>query len=183
MMTPQDYTALAGAVAERDLGNLGVTLGFGMARYLPPHGVTTPLRLAHFIAQCAHETERFEFLEELGGPAYCAQYDGRRDLGNTEAGDGYRFKGRGLLQITGRYNYSLYGKALGADLVADPQLAARPDIAVATAAIFWDGHGLNPLADKDDLLDITRRINGGLNGLDDRHALLERAKAQLKVPA
>jgi putative chitinase len=180
-MTPQDYASLCEAVAARPLGALGAQLAGGMAQYLPPHGVTTQLRLAHFVAQCCHETERFEYLTELGGPTYFAQYDGRKDLGNVEPGDGYRFRGRGLLQITGRYNYGVYGKAIGQDLAGAPDLAARPDIAVATAAVFWDGHGLNALADADDVVTITRRINGGLNGLVDREAMLARAKAHLGV--
>jgi len=177
-MTPDDYAAACQAVAGRPLGPLGSALGAGMAEYLPPHGVTTPLRLAHFLAQTAHETGGYRWLTEL---ASGTAYEGRKDLGNTEPGDGSRFKGRGLLQITGRANYARYGAAVGVDLVDHPELAAAPQTAVATAAVYWDGHSLNALADADDILGITRRINGGLRGLPDRKAMLAKAKAHLGV--
>jgi putative chitinase len=91
------------------------------------YDVTTRLRLCHFMAQAAHETDGFRTLEEYGGPAYFARYDGRRDLGNTQAGDGARYHGRGVFQLTGRWNYRGFGSLLGIDLEGHPELAKRPD--------------------------------------------------------
>lgn len=145
------------------------------------HGVTSLLRKAHFLAQMAHESAGFATLEEYGGPRYFRRYDGRKDLGNVMAGDGAKFHGRGLIQITGRSNYSAYGKKIGVDIIKDPGKAAEGRNAVLIACLFWADHGLNELADKDDLQGITKRINGGLNGFADRKACLVRAKAVLKV--
>ncbi len=175
-MTPASASALCAAVAQRELGELGNLLGEGMAQHLAPAQITTALRIAHWMAQVAHETGGFQWLVELGGPEYFHKYDGRRDLGNTLPGDGYRFRGRGLIQLTGRANYTLYGKETGIDLLGDPDLAAEPANAVWTAVLYWDAHNLNQCADADDIVTITRRINGGLNGIDDRKAMLARAK-------
>ena len=106
-----------------------------------------------------------------------------RRLGNTEPGDGARFKGRGPIQITGRFNYRKFGDLLGVDLCANPALAATPEFAFATAGLFWQSNGLNELADAQRFVDITRRINGGTNGLADRQQYYERAKAVLGVGA
>lgn len=136
--------------------------------------IDTPLRRAHFIAQLAHESGAFRYAEEL---ADGAAYEGRADLGNTRPGDGRRFKGRGLIQLTGRANYTAYGTAIGRDLAADPTpVATDPALAVDAACWFWATRGLNALADADDVERITRRINGGLNGLEDRKDYLRRAK-------
>ncbi len=108
-------------------------------------------------------------------------YNGRADLGNTQPGDGPRFKGRGLIQLTGRSNYRQYGELLKLDLVGDPKLAADPVISLRIACTFWQQHDLNPLADADDIITITRRINGGLNGLNSRRAYLRAAKLALHV--
>lgn len=184
-MTPTDYTAAIAAVAARPLGALGGELGVAMALQLPPRGIATPLRLAHFLAQTCHETEGYRYLVEQGGPTYCAQYDPGtqkgRELGNTVAGDGYRFRGRGLIQITGRANYQAMGVALRLDLTGNPDLAATPSIAVETAALWWQAHGLNALADADDVAAVTRRINGGETGLADRQALTACAKKALGI--
>jgi putative chitinase len=107
----------------------------------------------------------------LGNPAMA------RRLGNTEPGDGYRYRGRGFMQITGRANYREMGNKIGVDLEADPDLAAQPLYALMTAAAFWDNCGLNPYADRDDLEGITKRINGGLNGLDHRKSNLASARS------
>lgn len=181
-MTPDEYAALCAAASARPVASLPAGLGDALAAELPTRGrITTPLRLAHFAAQVTHETEGFRFLVERGGPTYFAKYDGRRDLGNTHPGDGFSYRGRGLIQITGRANYAVYGKLLSLDLLGDPDEAAECGTAAAIAAAFWVAHGLNWLADADDLLTITRRINGGLNGLDDRAAALARAKAHLGI--
>ena len=116
------------------------------------------------------------FSEEI---ASGAEYEGRVDLGNTQPGDGVRFKGRGLIQLTGRANYTKYGKARHRDFTTgdNPKLiATRPALAVDVACWFWKQHKLNALADRDDVTAVTQVINGGLNGLADREAKLARAK-------
>lgn len=138
--------------------------------------ITTPLRICHFLAQGCHETGGWRFLTELGNDSYFARYDGRKDLGNTQPGDGYLYRGRGIFQITGRANYTAYGVKLVMPLVGQPELAAEPDGAAKIAVAYWDDHGLNLPADHDDLNTITRRINGGLNGYPDRAAILARLK-------
>ena len=129
-----------------------------------------------FLAQIAHESGGFRYAREL---ASGEAYEGRADLGNTEPGDGVRFKGRGLLQITGRNNYNRVGDALGVNLIDDPSQLEYPTLACRSAAWWWADRGLNDLADRGDFLRITKRINGGTNGWADRLALFERAKAQL----
>jgi putative chitinase len=138
--------------------------------------INTPLRRAHFLAQLAHESGSFVYAEEL---ASGEAYEGRKDLGNTEKGDGKRFKGRGLIQLTGRKNYKAYGDDIGQDLTKDSgwvQVATDPVLAVGAAGWFWETHGLNAHADADDVLKITRIINGGTNGLEDRVRYLGRAR-------
>ena len=146
-------------------------------------GIDTPLRRAHFLAQIAHESGGLRWLAEL---ASGAAYEGRADLGNDRPGDGARFKGRGLIQLTGRANYTAFARAVGRDLTsstdAADQVAADPDLCVRAATWFWSTHALNALADADDLEAVTRRINGGLNGLADRARYLARAKAVFPVP-
>ena len=142
-------------------------------QYAAQYGVTTTLRMAHFLAQIAHESGQLQYVREL---ASGAAYEGRKDLGNTVKGDGVRYKGRGLIQITGRTNYKAVSKALGVDFIANPEKLEEPEYAVASAFWYWQSHGLNALADKDDSIAVTRRINGGTNGLDDRLRYLGRAK-------
>ncbi len=139
-------------------------------------GITTRLRLCHFLAQAAHESDRFRTLEEYGGPAYFARYDGRRDLGNTQAGDGARYHGRGLFQLTGRANYRRYGALIGLDLEGSPERAKEPAISLAIAFAYWRDRGCNAAADADDLVAVTKLINGGRNGLAQRRQLLALAK-------
>jgi putative chitinase len=147
----------------------------GMKKYK----ITSDLRMAHFIAQIGHETASFRYAEEI---ADGSAYEGRADLGNTEAGDGKRFKGRGLIQLTGRANYRAYSQDSGVDYIAKPQLVATdPYVAVDVACWFWNKNGLNKLADQDDVKAVTKRINGGFNGLDDRIDYLTRAKAVLSL--
>ena len=139
-------------------------------------GITTPARQAAFIAQLAHESGGFRYVKEL---ASGEAYEGRADLGNVEAGDGVRFKGRGLIQITGRANYKACGEALGLDLLGTPEALEEPQNACRSAAWFWDSRSLNELADAGDFRKITKRINGGYTGWDDRVAYYERAKQVL----
>ena len=133
-------------------------------------------RQAAFLAQVMHETGGFMWLEEL---ASGQAYEGRKDLGNTESGDGRKFKGRGLIMITGRANYTSAGADLGLDLVNNPERAAEPATAARVAAWFWTKKGLNSLADEGKFDSITRKINGGLNGKADRDKLFARAKQVL----
>ena len=138
--------------------------------------INTPQRQAAFLAQVAHESGEFRYVEEL---ASGEAYEGRSDLGNVVEGDGVRFKGRGLIQITGRANYASCGSALGIDLLAEPELLETPVNACRSAAWFWSTHGLNELADADNFRKITLRINGGLNGQEDRLAYWELAKGAI----
>jgi putative chitinase len=141
------------------------------------YSITTPLRMAHFVAQIAHETASFLYAEEI---ADGSAYEERTDLGNTVAGDGKRFKGRGLIQLTGRANYAQYGKDCGFDCVADPdRVAEDPLVAVDVACWYWNKRKINRLADADDVKAVTKAINGGYNGLDDRMEYLARAKGVL----
>lgn len=138
---------------------------------LPQYGITTPLRLAHFWAQASHECHGFRTMHEYWGPTDAQRrYEGRKDLGNTQAGDGKRFMGRGIFQLTGRANYAAMSKKLGIDFVTNPEKAADPVIALRIACEYWRSRGLNALADKNDMKGITRKINGGQNGLADRRA-------------
>ena len=147
----------------------------GMKKY----SITSSLRMSHFVAQIGHETASFRFAEEI---ASGSAYEGRVDLGNTQPGDGKLFKGRGLIQLTGRANYTAYSKDSGVDYVAKPQLVASdPFVAVDVACWYWNSRGINKLADKDDVKAVTKAVNGGFNGLDDRIAYLDRAKAVLGI--
>lgn len=138
-------------------------------------------RVAAFIAQIGHESGQLVYVREIWGPTPAqAKYEGRKDLGNTVPGDGFKYRGRGLIQITGRANYAACGEALGLDLLNRPELLEQTQYAALSAAWFWSVNGLNTLADAGDLTKITRRINGGLNGQADRQALYDKA---LKVLA
>lgn len=128
--------------------------------------ITTSLRIAAFLAQIAHESGSLLYEEEI---ASGAAYEGRRDLGNVNRGDGIRYKGRGLIQLTGRANYRKVGEALGLPLEENPNLVkANPYVSARVAGYFWESHGLNELADLRKFRKITLKINGGLNGYDDR---------------
>ena len=143
---------------------------------LSKYSINTPLRIAHFLAQVGHESLSFRYTQEL---ASGATYEGRVDLGNTKKGDGIRFKGRGLIQLTGRDNYSKYGKYVGIDFLKkgnEQMIATTPKYALDVSLWFWKNKRLNRYADKDDLRSVTRRINGGYNGLPDRQLYLDRAK-------
>src|SRR5262245_47696692 len=150
--------------------------------------ITSPPRMAAFLAQLAHESGQLRYMEEIWGPtpAQCRYEPVSRlaaRLGNTEPGDGKRFKGRGPIQLTGRANYRRYGRALGVDLVGQPELAATPQVGFRVAGLFWKQNGLNELADAQRFKAITRRINGGFNGLADRINFYERAKQLFQVPS
>lgn len=158
--------------AGRQAGVFVPALNTAMGKY----GIVTRLRIAAFIAQVGHESGQLRYVREIWGPtAQQAGYEGRADLGNTVTGDGSKYRGRGLLQITGRANYAACGEALGLDLVNQPTLLEQPQHAAMSAAWFWSTRGLNTPADQGEFVKITRRINGGLNGLADRQALYEKA--------
>lgn len=148
------------------------------------YGINSLARAAAFIAQIAHESGELNFMEELWGPTaaqkrYEPPNDLARKLGNTEKGDGFRFKGRGPIQITGRANYATYGALLGIDLISAPERAATPEVAFAIAGLFWQRNGLNALADAGNFRAITQRINGGQNGAADRERFFQLAKTIL----
>lgn len=146
------------------------------------YAINTPGRAAAFLAQVGHESGQLRRLREIWGPTPAQRrYEGREDLGNTEPGDGKRFMGRGLIQITGRKNYLLCGFALDLDLLSRPELLEQPVAAAASAAWYWHCHRLNRFADAGDFVGLTRAINGGTNGLADRRALWARAKMMLGV--
>jgi putative chitinase len=144
------------------------------------YSINTPKRQAAFIAQVGHESGRLAYVKELWGPTPAQErYEGRADLGNTVKGDGFRYRGRGLIQITGRANYAKCALAMALDVVNQPELLEQPVYAALSAAWFWSVNGLNGLADLEDFERITRRINGGTNGLKDRREIWERAKGVL----
>jgi putative chitinase len=140
--------------------------------------INTPQRRAAFLAQLAHESGELRFMEEI---ASGEAYEGRRDIGNTEPGDGVRYKGRGPIQLTGRGNYRRAGAALGLDLEGNPTLVATPEVGTRVAGWFWKTHGLNEVADSGDFRRVTRIINGGYRGLEQRIRYHERAKTVLGV--
>lgn len=181
------------------------------------HGITTPLRLAHFLAQALHETGGFKVLRESMNysaerlvtifgvhhhsaavtAAEAAKLAGQpeaiaervygpgnprkaRELGNTEPGDGFRYRGNGVLQTTGRANHQRMGAACGVDFEATPELATAPDHALKPALHEWSAGGLNAFADRNDIRTITLRINGGYNGLPEREAWLNELWPLLK---
>jgi putative chitinase len=167
-------------VAERDTGIVGQGIADGMDQYCPQYSISTPLRLAHFIAQACHETEGFRYLKEIWGPSLAQKrYEGRADLGNIRTGDGFLYRGRGIFELTGRANYADEGKRLALPLETEPDLAADPNISVRIACDYWMRHSINQPADADNAVLVTRLINGGVNGLQSREAYLAKAKEVL----
>ncbi|TAN58604.1 MAG: glycoside hydrolase family 19 protein [Magnetospirillum sp.] len=186
-----------------------------ITRFAPPlteacaeWGIDTPLRLAAFLAQIAHESGQLRALVEnlnysaeallrvfphhfdaVQAGAYARHpdriasrgYANRMGNGDEASDDGWRYRGRGLIQVTGKTNYAACGTALGLNLIAQPELLEQPGPAARSAAWFWHRNGLNRPADARDIETITRRINGGLTGLEDRKAHYARACAALEV--
>lgn len=176
MITREILTQIAPKGNSKILNDLHMYLNL----YMPQYGVDNYLRIVHFLAQAAHETDGFKTLEEY---ASGAGYEGRKDLGNIKPGDGKRYKGRGIFQVTGRYNYRELGAKLGLDLENNPELALDPRVSVLTALEYWNSKGLSQYADKDDILTITKKINGGTNGLASRQIYLDRAKKAIPKTA
>lgn len=168
------------------------------------YAINTNLRLCHFLAQIAHESARLSVLEEnlfysaagllktfpkyfnpttalkfAKNPKAIASrvYANRMGNGNEASGDGFTYHGRGCIQVTGKTNYINCGKYLGIDLIKNPELLIMPKYALESATWFWVVNNLNALADKDDINSITKKINGGVNGLDDRKAILSKCKS------
>jgi putative chitinase len=138
--------------------------------------INTPARQAAFLAQVGHESGQLLYVREL---ASGAAYEGREDLGNTQPGDGVKYRGRGLIQLTGRANYVALMMALNIDCIEHPEVVEQPVNACRSAGWFWQEHDLNSLADAGDFLGITKKINGGTNGFADRQALYAVAKQVL----
>lgn len=201
MTTPIDWTRAQARLGVKADGSPGpitnaallvhvaghaVPLAASLGAAIVAHAAAAPVagtaeRLAGWLGQCCHESWGYTRLREVWVPTPAQRgYEGRRDLGNTHPGDGARFLGRGLIQITGRANYVAMGVALGLDLVAWPELAEQPEVAVLTAVNFWTRRGLALAADRRDWATITRRINGGLTALDARVRCIERALAVLE---
>jgi len=141
--------------------------------------ITTPACIAAFMAQLAHESGEYLFMEEI---ADGSDYEGRLDLGNTQPGDGMKFKGHGPIQITGRSNHQRCGLALGLDLIAEPRLICEPRFATLSATWFWNHKRLSPLADAGWFKTITRRINGGETHLDRRVRFWDNNREILGLP-
>lgn len=201
---PKSYAALFSFMAKRDLGDRGKALGLGAAHHFPAFDITTPLRIAHFLAQFSVETQSFARFEEnlnysaqrlcivwprrfpniaaaqpfAGNPEKLADfvYGGR--MGNTGPDDGWKYRGRGG-GLTGKDNYREAGELTGLDLIGNPDQAADPAVSVHILCGYWGHRHINAMADADDIRAVTLAVNGGLIGLDDRKAALERAKLVL----
>ena len=136
--------------------------------------IVSPQRAAMFLATIGHESGGFVHVREIWGPTPAQlRYEGRADLGNAQPGDGFRYRGRGLIQITGRDNYAQVSKGLGVDFLGHPQLLEDPTHAARASAWWWAENGLNELADTGDFRAVTRRVNGGYNGMADRQRRYE----------
>lgn len=140
------------------------------------YDINTFLRIAHFMGQVTHECAGFRTTEEFAsGDAY----EGRKDLGNVSAGDGKRYKGRGLLQLTGRANYRRMSAKLGLPLEDEPEIAGDPVVSLKIACEYWKDRTINDPADQDDLVSVTKKVNGGDNGIAARSRYLKVAKETL----
>ena len=135
--------------------------------------INTPVRIQMFLAQIGHESGELRYVLEL---ASGQSYEGRKDLGNTQIGDGVKYKGRGLLQITGRNNYVLCGMCLDLPLLENPELLEQHPYSSLSSGWFWSTNNLNSFCDANDFERLTKKINGGLNGYANRLLLYQRAK-------
>lgn len=179
----------------------------GLNKCFDKYSINTPERQACFLAQVMHESGGFKFLSEnlnysanalmrtwssrfpdidtaekyANNPEKIANkvYAGR--MGNIEEGDGWKYRGRGLIQLTGRENYANFGLNAGVDVLSNPDLLATPEYATLSAGWYWNKRNLNELADKMDIEGITKKINGGLNGIEDRKARTHKVLAVLRT--
>ena len=143
-----------------------------LAKYMAKYEINTKQRKSAFIATILHESGEFRYTREI---ASGEAYEGRKDLGNIYKGDGRRFRGRGLIQLTGRTNYTMASKFLGIDFVNNPEWLEEPIHATAVSAWWWKMKGLNSIADTGDFRRVTRTVNGGYNGMADRLVYYNRA--------
>ena len=176
------WRSLRRVVGRRDLTRDDYRrLAYDLGQAMHEQHINTRKRAAMFIAQTCHESGGYRWREEL---ASGSAYEWRRDLGNIHPGDGVRYKGRGYIQITGRNNYRAISKALHEDFLGHPYRLSSLKYAALSAAWWWDANGCNRLADTGDFIAVTRRINGGTNGLADRQAYYRRARpvARFLVP-
>jgi putative chitinase len=201
------YAALFSYMARRDLGTAGLAIGTGCAANLKGAGIVSELRLAHFLAQTATETQGYKYLVEnlsytaaglmavwpnvfpteqstkgyVNNPEALALkvYSNRMGNGPPASGDGWDFRGRGLIQLTGRNNYTAREAETDVPLLTMPDLAADPGMSVRLACLYWTSRKINAAADADDLVKVRKLVNGGSNGLDDAKVHLARAKKLL----
>lgn len=174
-MTPEELATASGATLER----AKLWLPY-IESAMDEFYIDFPVRKAAFLSQIGHESGGLRYTVEIWGPTPAqSRYEGRKDLGNTQPGDGFKYRGRGLIQTTGRNNYFRTGQALGIDLINQPELLSTAELAARSAGWYWRIHDLNKLADDGQIEKITRRINGGVNGLDDRLARYEAAMTVL----
>lgn len=156
---PRTYSALFSYMGAKDTA---AEFGLAAHEYFPKYQIEGPLRVAHFLAQATAETCGFRYLTEIWGPTEAQQgYEGAARLGNTQPGDGFLYRGRGIFQITGRRNYASLGPRVDLDLIDLPQLAARADVALELACLYWSDHKLNDYADANNVLAISNGINRG----------------------
>ena len=186
-ITSQQLLQIAGTntVKDRiDACTAGVNLTF------EKYNINTKLRMAHFLAQIMHESGSLKWLRELWGPTeqqkkYDPPFRLAKTLGNLNKSDGFKYRGRGLIQLTGKNNYKKFTNEIGSefdvDFVSHPDLVESVPYAVLVAGWYWNTRNINKFADRDDLRQVTRSINGGFNGLNDRRKYLKRAKLVLKV--
>jgi len=159
---------------------LSETLSDSLNQTFYKYKIDTEMRIAHFLAQVMHESGLFRYNEEIWRDTKAQRsYEGREDLGNTHQGDGYRYRGRGYIQLTGRRNYERFASDLGVDFISTPELVSQSPYNIVSAGWYWDKRDLNKYADVDDLRAVTLRVNGGYNGMSDRAKCLNQAKTIL----
>ena len=178
------YAVMPGAqnrYAKNSTATRGETYLPWLEKFMAQYDINTPIRIAYFLATIAVESGEMKYSEEI---ASGARYEGRKDLGNTQKGDGVRFKGRGLIQVTGRTNYTAYSKHVGYDFYSTTERARnlqKPGNATRSACWYWQAHGLNELSERDNPREVRKRVNGGLNGYDQFVIYLMRAKQELGI--
>lgn len=175
---PLTYAALLGEIADR---TIPTTIGGPFAVHLPTYAVDdNPDRLAAWLGQTCHESEGYRYTREVWDPTPAqAGYDRRADLGNIHPGDGYKYRGGGWIEVTGRHWFDVIGAKLGIDLINHPEMASEPETATLMSLEWWRMNAMNIVADLGDTLAVTRKVNGGTNGLSSRIALTDRAKGIL----
>ena len=171
-MTPREVSEIAIYATAQNIEQYTPYLN----QYMHEYKICGRMRESAFLATIIHESGSFQFTREI---ASGAQYEGNKDLGNIFPGDGRRYRGRGLIQITGRANYAEASKALGVDFLSTPELLEQPRYATQVSCWWWANKGLNEIADTGDFRKVTRIVNGGYNGWADRSKWYKLAKAVL----